>query len=133
MESGFIKIIECFNITGIGLLTELQHSENGIPPNTQIFDTITNKTWVVKKRVHLGILILDRSEKYFDCETDSMHIDSVFKNPKDREIAVEKESNKRKNGIYYYLIKPEKKKQKIKPEIRAELKIKRQHNKVYKS
>ncbi|AXT63056.1 hypothetical protein D1816_22820 [Aquimarina sp. AD10] len=133
MEQGFIKIIECFNITAIGLLTELQHSENGIPPNTQIFDPITNETWIVKKRVHHGILILDRSEKYFDCETESMHVDSVFKNLKDREIAVEKELNKRKNGIYSYLIETEKKKQKIKPEIGSKLKIKLQHNKVYKS
>ncbi|KAA1245790.1 hypothetical protein [Aquimarina sp. RZ0] len=128
MKSDFVKIIECFNITGIGLLTELQHSENGIPPNTQIFDSITNETWIIKKRVHHGILILDRSEKYFECETESMHVDSVFKTKSEREIAVKKELEKRGKGIYLYLLKPKNKKNKVKPEKGTELKIKRQHN-----
>ena len=124
MKSGFVEIIECFNITGVGLLTELQHNENGIQPNTKLIDETTNETWIVKKRVHHGILILDKSEKYFECETESMHVDSVFKNQSERQLAVDKELDKRKNGIYLYLIKPEKKKQKSKPEIGIELKIK---------
>ncbi len=111
-------------MTGIGLLTELQHAENGIPPNTQIIDSVTNEIWIIKKRVHHGILILDESEKYFECETESMHVDSVFKTQSQRKIAVDKELNKRINGVYLYLIKPEKKKQKLKPEIGTELKIK---------
>ncbi|WP_299888811.1 hypothetical protein [uncultured Lacinutrix sp.] len=124
MKSGFVKIIECFNITGMGLLTELKHNENGISPNTELTDVSTNETWVVKKRVYHGILILDKSEKYFECETKSMHVDAVFKTQSERKIAVDKELDKRKNGIYLYLIKPEKKKQKLKPEIGTELKIK---------
>ncbi|MFC4632492.1 hypothetical protein ACFO3O_01130 [Dokdonia ponticola] len=125
MIPNFVKIVECFNITGVGLLTELQHNINGIPPNTEIIDLNTDETWIIKKRVHHGILILDKSEKYFECETDSMHIDSVFKTLTERKIAVDKELNKRKNGVYMYLIKPEKKKQKLKPEIGTELKIKK--------
>jgi hypothetical protein len=124
MKSGFVEIIECFNITGVGFLTELQHNENGIQPNTKLIDETTNETWIVKKRVHHGILILDESEKYFECETESMHVDSVFKNQSERQLAVAKELDKRKNGIYLYLIKPEKKKQKSKPQIGTELKIK---------
>ncbi len=124
MESNFVKIVECYNITGVGILTELQHSVNGIPPNTEITDSTSDETWIIKKRVHHGILILDKSEKYFECETESMHVDSVFKTLTERKIAVEKELNKRKNGVYMYLIKPEKKKQKFKPEIGTELKIK---------
>jgi hypothetical protein len=128
MERNFVKIVECFNITGLGLLTELQHYENGIPPNTQIIDSNTDETWIVKKRVHHGILILDKSEKYFECETESMHVDSVFKTQSERKIAVDKELDKRKNSVYMYLIKPEKKKQKSKPEIGTELKIKKRHH-----
>ncbi len=109
MESNFVKIVECYNITGVGILTELQHSVNGIPPNTEITDSTSDETWIIKKRVHHGILILDKSEKYFECETESMHVDSVFKTLTERKIAVEKELNKRKNGVYMYLIKPEKK------------------------
>ncbi len=130
MELGFVKIIECFDVTGIGLLTELQHFENGIPPNTQLINPETNDSWIVKKRVYHGILILDGSEIYFDCETASMHVDSVFKNEADRSIAVARESAKRKNGIYVYLIKAEKKKQNLKPEKGVELKIKRYGDQV---
>ncbi len=127
MKKDFVKIIQCFNITGLGFLTELQHNENGIPPNTQLFDVETNETWIVKKRVFHGILILDKSEKYFDSETESIHVDSVFKAQSERKIAVEKELAKRKKGIYSYLIKPENKKKNLKPEIGTELKIKRHH------
>jgi len=36
MKPNHIKIIECFNIKGRGLLTEIQHFEDGIPPNTKL-------------------------------------------------------------------------------------------------
>ncbi|WP_157811725.1 hypothetical protein [Tenacibaculum sp. SZ-18] len=124
MESNFVKIVECYIITGVGILIELQHRENGIPPNTEIIDSTSNETWIIKKRVHNGILILDKSEKYFECETESMHVDSVFNTLTERRIGVETELDKRRNGIYMYLIKPKKKKQKLKPEIGTELKIK---------
>jgi len=64
MESGFIKIIECFNISRLGLMTELQHFENGIPPGTQIIDLNTEESWIVKKRVLSGtLLVANDSEK----------------------------------------------------------------------
>ncbi len=125
MESGFIKIIECFNISRVGLMTELQHFENGIPPGTQIIDLNTEESWIVKKRVLSGtLLVANDSEIYFDCETEYTHVSSVFKTLEGREVAVQKELEKRKNGIYWYLLKPENKKQKVKPEIGIELKIK---------
>lgn len=55
MESNSIKIIECFDITGLGLITEIQHQFDGIPPNTHLIDSITNEGWIVKKRIHQGI------------------------------------------------------------------------------
>ncbi|MFB9095435.1 hypothetical protein ACFFVF_02815 [Flavobacterium jumunjinense] len=124
MKSGFVKIIECFNIPGIGLLTELQHNENGIPPDTEIVDLKTETKWIIAKRVLSGTLLIADSEIMFDCEIKSKHISNSFKTQKDREIAVEKELERRKHGIYWYLIKPIDKKQKVKPEIGTELKIK---------
>ncbi len=124
MEKGFVKIIECFNITGIGLLTELQHNENGISPDTEIIDLKTATKWTIVKRVLSVTLLIADSEVMFDCETKSEHISHSFKTQKDLEIAVEKELEKRKNGIYWYLIKPIDKKQNLKPEIGTELKIK---------
>lgn len=84
METNSIKIIECFNITGRGLLTELQHSENGIPPNTELIDSITNERWIVKKRIHSGTLMIADSEVFFDCETEFEHISHSYKSDKDR-------------------------------------------------
>ncbi len=96
MKSGFIKIIECFNITGIGLLTELQHNENGISPDTEIIDLKTETKWTITKRVLSGTLLIADSEIMFDCETKSEHISHSFKTQKDREIAVEKELERKK-------------------------------------
>ncbi len=123
MESGFVKIIECFNITAIGLIMELQHNENGIPPNTHIINEKTKERWIIKKRVLSGTLLIVDSETYFDCETEYQHISSQYKTKKDREIAIQKELEKRKNGIYWYLLIPENKKQKVKPEIGSIFKI----------
>lgn len=124
MEKGFVKIIECFNITGIGLLTELQHNENGIPPDTEIVDLKTETKWTIAKRVLSDTLLIADSEIMFDCETKYENISHSFKTQEDREIAVEKELERRKNGIYWYLIKRTDKKQNLKPEIGTELKIK---------
>jgi len=124
MKKGFVKVIECFNITGFGILTELQHNENGIPPNTEIIESETGEFWIIKKRVLSGILLIADSETMFDCETESEHISHRFKNINEREIAIEKELERRKNGIYWYLLKPLNKKQQSKPKIGAELKIK---------
>ncbi len=125
MKPGFVTIVECFNISRLGLMTELQHFENGIPTGTQITDMNTEESWVVKKRVLSGtLLVANDSEKYFDCETEYTHVSSVFSTLEDREVAIQKELEKRKNGIYWYLLKPENKKQKVKPEIGTELKIK---------
>lgn len=123
MEKGFVKIVECFNITGIGFLTELQHNENGIAPDTQIVDLITETNWIITKRVLSGELLIADSEITFDCETKSEVIRHSYKTQKDREIAVEKELERRRNGIYWYVIKPLDKEQKDKPEIGTELKI----------
>ncbi|MBW1297898.1 hypothetical protein [Aquimarina litoralis] len=125
MKPGFVSIVECFNISGIGLLTELQHFEKGIPPETQIIDLNTQEFWIVKKRVLSGILLVaNDSEIYFDCETQYTHVSSTFKTLEDREIAVQRELEKRKNGIYWYVLKPDNKKQKVKPEKGSLLKIK---------
>ena len=123
MKPKSIKIIDCFNVTGIGLFTEVQHSEDGIPPNTKLINTKTGESWTIKKRVLSGTLLGNDAEVYFDCETASMKKSSSFKSDKDREAAVEKEIEKRKNGIYSYLLKHENKKQIVKPEVGSVLKI----------
>ncbi|WP_299249049.1 hypothetical protein [uncultured Aquimarina sp.] len=85
----------------------------------------TKESWIVKKRVLSGtLLVADDSEKYFDCETEYTHVNSVFKKLENREAAVQKELEKRKNGIYWYLLKPKNKEQKVKPEKGSLLKIK---------
>ncbi|WP_460218286.1 hypothetical protein [Psychroserpens sp. MEBiC05023] len=124
MEAKTIKILECFKIGKYESFAEIQHSEDGIPPETQVYNQTSNETWIVKKRVFHGILILTNSEKYFECETETSHVDAVFANNLERSKAIEKELEKRNNGIYLYLIKPINKKQRIKPENGCILRIK---------
>jgi hypothetical protein len=124
MKSNSIKILECFNFPKSRILTELQHYENGIPPNTEIVELETGECWIIKSRVLSGILLIADLETIFDCETELEHISNRYKNNKERETAIEKELDKRKNGIYWYLLKPKNKKQKVKPEIGTELTIK---------
>jgi hypothetical protein len=124
MKKGFVKILECFNIPEFGIITELQHNENGIPPNTEILKSETEESWIIKRRVLSGILLVEDLETKFNCETESEHISNRYKTADELNIAIEKELEKRKNKIYWYLLKPKNKKQKVKPEIGTELKIK---------
>jgi len=96
MKIGIIKIIECFNITRIGVLTEIQHNENGIPPKTKIRNLNSDDIWIINKRVVSDLLILENAEIFFDCETKLEHISHSFKTVKDRKVAVLKEIEKRK-------------------------------------
>lgn len=123
MNNNSVKVIESFNITGRGLMTELQHSVNGIPPNTKLFNPKTEEFWIVKKRVLSGTLLMTSSEVIFDCETEFEHTSSRFKTEKDKQIAFEKELEKRKIGVYWYLLVAENKKQTVKPEIGSLLKM----------
>lgn len=126
MKSNFIKVIECFEVKGLGLITEIQHLESGIPPNTLVFNLESNESWIVEKRIFSGVLLRTNSEKYFDNETEFMHIDDFFGKP--IEIARNEVLSKRENGIYLYLLKAINKKQTMKPEKGSLLKIARNHN-----
>ena len=110
MENNFIKVIDCFEIRGLGLLTEIQHHLNGIPPNAKLIDEESGSTWIVQKRVFHGVLLLDKSEVFFECETETTHVDAVFTEDSKRALAVKTELDKRKRGIYCYLLKPVKEK-----------------------
>ena len=115
MNRRTLKIIECFNITGIGFMTEVQHFEQGIPPNTKIIHPKSRECWIVKKRVLSGLLLVDNSETYFECETEVEHISHSFRLPELREKAIQEELKKRSNNIYWYLLSPEIRTQKEKP------------------
>jgi len=123
-KTNSIKIIECFHITGRGLLTEIQHSENGIPPNTKLINSESGDSWTVKKRVLSDNLMIVDSEAFFDCETEFESISQSYKTETDRQLAVGKELNRRKEGIYWYVLVPENSNQQTKPKIGSLLKIK---------
>lgn len=123
METKSVKITECFQIKGIGLMTELQHWQDGIPPNTKLIDPASGDTWLVKKRVLSGTLLVAGSETHFDCETEFTHISPSFKSVKDRQLAVDRELEKRKNGMYWYVLVAEGKNQTDRPSIGRVLRV----------
>ena len=98
-----IKIIDCFIISGLGIIAEIQHFKNGIAPNTEVFNLETGVYWVIKKRVFSGILIASNSEKYFDCETESMHVDFSFNTLKQRESMINNEIEKKEKKVFIYI------------------------------
>ena len=124
MENSFVKIIETFNIKGRRIVSELQHQLDGLPPETILQDTKSEYFWVVKKRILSGILIINNSETYFDCETELDHLSMRFETETKRKEAIEKETQKRKDGIYWYLLKPHHKNQNEKPTSGSILEIK---------
>ena len=131
MENNVIKVIDSFEIKGMGLLTEIQHNLEGIPPNTNLIDGATENSWIVKKRVFHGVLLKEGAEVSFDCETEITHVDAVFSDESKRAQVVKEELDKQKKCIYHYLLKPvkkglqtrKKKKQVIKPATGSMLKI----------
>jgi hypothetical protein len=106
MDHTSVKIIECYTITGRGLLTEIQHTLDGLPPNTVLMDPSSKQAWVVKKRVLSGLLMMADSEIFFDCETEFEHLSFAFKTEAERDKAFRNELEKRKQNIYGYLLTP---------------------------
>ena len=123
MKPNHIKIIECFNIRERGFLTEIQHFEDGIPPNTKLIHLQSKTYWIVKKRVLSSTLSFANAEIHFNSETDIEYISHSFKTEKDRQKAVDKELQKRKKGIYWYLLSPNNKSSKTKPKVGSILQI----------
>ena len=124
IKQGYLKIIECFDVSGMGLITEIQHNENGIPPKSQIFDETTGESWEVKKRIFNGLLLISNNEILFDCETEVTHVSSNFKNDRDRENQIVLEMKRRENGIYWYLLNPTIRNSNLKPSVGKIMRIK---------
>lgn len=123
MKSKCIKIIECFAITGRGLLTELQHFEDGIPPNTRLIHSELKTYWIVKRRVLSSTLSFANAEIHFDCETEVEYMSHSYKTQEDRQDAIDKELYRRKEGIYWYLLTSDNKNLKSKPRTGSILQI----------
>ena len=101
------KIVSCFNITGRGIIAEIQHNLNGLPPDTTLKDFNSDNFWIVKERViHSGYLL--EQEVRFDCETK---VQLSFVNHRLMNEVEEKrfrEENKKKinDKIYWYYLTP---------------------------
>ncbi|PHN02522.1 hypothetical protein [Flavilitoribacter nigricans] len=104
IQPNSVKIIDCFSLPPLGLLAEIQHQQNGLPPGTKLTDPETGETWIVKKRIFSGILLAEDAEIYFPCETASDHLSARFKSEEERERAFQQERQKRQNGIYPYAL-----------------------------
>ncbi|TCI95051.1 hypothetical protein [Tenacibaculum sp. M341] len=104
ISPGFIKIIESTDFIQSQILVKIAHIENGIPPETKLYDTFTNEYWIVKKRVHTSLLIQNNAEKFFDCETQSIHIDNHFVSLKEKEVNLKKDVERSQKGIYFYIL-----------------------------
>lgn len=104
-------------------MTEIQHFMDGIPSGSIVVDPVLKESWEVKKRVLIGSLLASDSETYFDSETDYEHVHNSFGSEEAQISATQNELEKRKKGIYWYLLTSRNPKCVIKPTVGSVLKI----------
>jgi hypothetical protein len=110
-----LKILECWNITGRGIIAELQYNGKGLPEGTILKSSQKNIQWKIKNRL-LFNHTLDKQKRFPNEKEIIMRfhfrpIENLEKSEKDIQ-------NKEEKGIYQYEIegighdqKPEKNEQ----------------------
>jgi hypothetical protein len=96
-------IEESFNITGRGIVLELQHGEQGLAKGTELIAENSGKTWIVKVRVLFEHAV--HEQKIFNSESIDymlLKFDSIEK----RQGSIESIKERESNNIYQYLIEP---------------------------
>ena len=114
-------------MTRRGLLTELQHFENGLSPSTIVFDKLGN-SWSIKSRVFSGNLMIFYDEVVFENETSTEHISNIISEKEKRKEDALREKRKREQGIYWYFLVPTDKRNKGKPKPGSTLEIRTHYN-----
>ncbi|AOW19332.1 hypothetical protein LPB138_00940 [Urechidicola croceus] len=106
-----VKIIDSWNITGFGIIAELENIHDGITKGTKLKSQETGLTWIVESRI-VETLAID-SLKRFPNETETpMHLN--FKSVSKLENAKETIIKKNRNRVFKYRLKPSKQNEKPK-------------------
>jgi len=97
-----IKIVDCWKITGYGMLADIQNLHGGLPTGTMLKSQTSGLTWQILSRM-FGSLSDDNETTRFSNETESLMTMS-FKTADDRVKAKESIAKKNRNSIFQYRI-----------------------------
>lgn len=98
-----IRAIECFEVSGIGMLTELQHFFDGLPSDTIVQSTNSHKKWRVTKRIFFNHT--HGKQKVFANETPA-NLHFSFDRAANIEALAQAILDKEADNIYQYVLKP---------------------------
>ncbi len=99
-----VLILKSFDITGRGIIAEIQHNRQGLPPGTELQSRINGRIWKVKHRLVFNHIY--NKHRLFDNE-EIGYSHFAFRSPENREKSGTDILNKEAEGIYQYSLEPE--------------------------
>jgi hypothetical protein len=97
-------ILKSFDITGRGIIAEIQHNRHGLPPGTELQSRINCRIWKIKHRL-LFNHTYDEQRLFDNEETAYSHF--AFRSLENREKSGTDILNKEAEGIYQYSLEPQ--------------------------
>ena len=99
-----ILILQSFAITGRGIVVEIQHNRQGLPPGTKMQSQINGRIWKIKHRLLFNHTYEDH--RLFDNEA-TVYSHFAFSSLENREKSRTDILNKEAEGIYQYCLEAE--------------------------
>lgn len=94
---------DSFTITGIGIILELQHSENGLLKDTKLISEKSGRTWMVIARILFDHAIAEQT--IFDNESVEYML-MRFESDQKRQKSINEIKERESNTIFQYMLKP---------------------------
>ena len=94
---------DSFTITSIGIILELQHSENGLLKDTKLISEKSGRTWMVIARILFDHAIAEQT--IFDNESVEYML-MRFESDQKRQKSINEIKERESNTIFQYISKP---------------------------
>ncbi|PTX58392.1 hypothetical protein C8N46_11437 [Kordia periserrulae] len=100
-----IKILDSWNISGFGIIAEVENVQDGIPKGTILKSQESELTWIVKSRI-VETLAIDELTRFPNETETPIHLN--LKNVSSMEKTKERIVEKNLNRIFQYHLEPNK-------------------------
>jgi len=98
-----IKILDSWNISGFGIIAEVENIHDGLPKGTILKSQKTELTWIVESRI-VETLAIDKLTRFPNETETSIHLN--FKTVSNLEKTKERIVERNQNRIFQYHLKP---------------------------
>lgn len=98
-----IKILDSSNITGFGIIVELENIYNGLPKGTILKSQETELTWIVESRI-VETFAIDKLTRFLNETETFIHLN--FKSVSNLEKAMDRIVEMNQSRIFQYHLKP---------------------------